>query len=174
MMWYEYSATHPPAGLWPILVQLQWNGQSRTGLRPYPRSCDHEFTSLQVESSQKKNKQTRTLQGKGWGAPVLYLVLLYQPHLKGEKIQKMRLNLIRGWGKDLQQFTREERSFRAWMFTKVNEGHTDIKTLLGPFSNRGCCGPVAFELITFAVTWPSQTDSKQVWQIFTQMCLKTK
>lgn len=32
------------AGLWPIPVQLQWNGQSRTGLRPYPKSCDHEFT----------------------------------------------------------------------------------------------------------------------------------
>lgn len=56
-----FSATHPLADLWPILVQLQWNGQSRTGLRPYPRSCDHEFTALQVVQTGKKNKKNTTL-----------------------------------------------------------------------------------------------------------------
>lgn len=50
------TETHPPADLWPILVQLQSIGQSRTGLRPYPRSCDHEFTSWWISSRQKKIK----------------------------------------------------------------------------------------------------------------------
>lgn len=50
------SASYPLADLWPIPVQLQWNGQSRTGLRPYPRSCDHEFTGLQGCVGEEKKK----------------------------------------------------------------------------------------------------------------------
>lgn len=60
----RYSSTHPLADLWPILVQLQWNGQSRTGLSPYPRSCDHEFTSWRVASGQKKIQIKQKKKGK--------------------------------------------------------------------------------------------------------------
>lgn len=63
---YEFS-THPLADPWLILVRPQWNGQSQTGLRPYPRSCDHEFTGLWVVSRQEKiHKLDRMTKKKVW------------------------------------------------------------------------------------------------------------
>lgn len=137
---FELPPTHPPADLWPVPVRLQWNGQSRIGLRPYPRSCDHEFTRLRVVSRQKntknkpnikkvkekgkKNTPLNTDMGKGtggWG-PVLCLVLLFQPHLK-ERADEIRLNTLHnaikggtlsGMSQCLQQWELREREACWW------------------------------------------------------------
>lgn len=83
--WTQDVWIHLLTDLWPILVQPQWNGQSRTGLRPYPKSCDHEFTGWWVIFIQEKQKQKKYIPPNGCiltGCSVLYLVLAKRPHLQ--------------------------------------------------------------------------------------------
>lgn len=54
---YEFS-THPLADPWLILVRPQWNGQSQTGLRPYPRSVFMNLLVCGLCPGKKKNTQT--------------------------------------------------------------------------------------------------------------------